>query len=537
MTGKRSIVLFWILLLIPTVILAAVGIWLLSHEQERLERRELTALTRQVRATADKIDLSIETVQNNLSSALVTLPETDLESRLLSWEAENPLIRNVFIYDQQLIYPQKSMAATAEERGFITRFEMFFSGQKEFVSTLPVAETAPAKSAIEGLYSLSRAPQTKSALSQRGGWIPWFSNNRLYVLGWVQKHPNEPVYGVELELMAVLSRLLPQFPPYEEQGAIVALLDGSGNYLIGSGPLPTDDSRRADVEVSLSTHLPHWTLVGYRGTNTFGGQNSFMPFALVLLGLLVATIVLGGAIITRFSVNRMKDARQKTSFVASVSHELKTPLTSIRMYAELLHSKRVKDPEKQQRYLDIIVSESGRLTRLINNILDFSRIEQGKKSYSITTFTLDDLLAGVLQTHAIRIRTAGFSVNTEGLPGDYQVNSDREALEQVLLNLIDNALKYATGGSLLKFIFKQNGSTCLLTVEDDGPGIPGAEQQRIFDRFYRIDTSLTAPQPGSGLGLSIARKMLRDLNGELSLEEKATSGAAFTMRIPTDGKD
>jgi len=200
--------------------------------------------------------------------------------------------------------------------------------------------------------------------------------------------------------------------------------------------------------------------------------------------------------LTRMTLQNMKDARQKTSFVSSVSHELKTPLTSIRMYAELLLSKRIKDANKIQTYLSVIVSESERLTRLINNVLAFGKLEQGKKTYHLTIFEMDRLLDQMIQSHSIRIENQGIEIILQIEEGNYKVKTDRDAIEQVILNLVDNALKYADKG-----------------------------------KFIKVDNSLTTKQPGSGLGLSIARQILRDLEGDLFFEPMPGSGSCFTARI------
>jgi signal transduction histidine kinase len=236
-------------------------------------------------------------------------------------------------------------------------------------------------------------------------------------------------------------------------------------------------------------------------------------------------------LLTRMTLQNMKDARQKTSFVSSVSHELKTPLTSIRMYAELLLSKRIKDENKTQTYLSVIVNESGRLTRLINNVLDFGKLEQGKKTYHYTSFEMDRFVYQMINAHSIRIKAEGIEIITQVEQGDYEVTTDRDALEQVFLNLLDNSLKYAGNGKFIKFVLDKEDAFILLKICDDGPGIPKAQQEKIFEKFHRVDNSLTSKQPGSGLGLSIAKQILGDLKGDLLFEPMPGNGSCFTARI------
>ncbi|MCP4727046.1 MAG: HAMP domain-containing histidine kinase [bacterium] len=228
----------------------------------------------------------------------------------------------------------------------------------------------------------------------------------------------------------------------------------------------------------------------------------------------------------------MKDALQKTSFVSNVSHELKTPLTSIRMYAELLFEGRVKDPEKKKNYLQVIVSESQRLTRLVNNVLDFSRLEQGSKKYHPEQIDLNEFLAEIIESHRLRLKEVGMTLETRFLGEKIIVKADRDAIEQVFINLIDNSVKYAGPGIEIVISLNVNNKGCEIRVEDRGPGVPEADRHKIFEKFHRVDNSLTSKQQGSGLGLSIARKILRDLGGDLVYESRDGGGSCFVVLFP-----
>ncbi len=375
------------------------------------------------------------------------------------------------------------------------------------------------------------------SLQAETGWIPWFSDNRLYILGWVQPIPEGIVFGVELEMMTLLSRLVTDFPINSRDGTVMVLMDDNGNPIHRTGTLSGDQDPAANdavARVDVSHHLPHWTLGVYVDKKAISGTRSFLALSLILIGILITAILSAGVLITRLTLEQIKDARQKTSFVAAVSHELKTPLTSIRMYAELLLSKRVIDSSKKQGYLEVIVTESERLTRLINNVLDFGKLEQGKKEYRPVNFDMAGFLKDLIHTNRIRLQKTGLKVITEFAPGPFPVSTDRDAMEQVVLNLLDNALKYAGKGEFIKFILDKTPDTVRLTIQDDGPGIDPSSRKRIFEKFYRTDNSLTAAQPGSGLGLSITRQMLRDLGGDIILDPDIKQGAGFTIRIPID---
>ncbi len=555
--------------------MAMIAFKLLSHEQERISKSALNALSERAKAISETIHLTIEAVQENLTHSLQVLDPDDLKTKLIEWEQTNPLVRNVFVYkkDQNLEYPVKGLQSTFEERRFIARYDALFSGRIKFdfnedplrdESKIKGAEnsyprsgrfdSAPKKqieSSREKLVALSRMAQKSPALEQqaifsgtkdqefleKSGWIPWFSENSLYILGWVQKFKDGPVYGVELELMTLLSRLVVDFPKLSEKGAALVLMDGNGNFMHQSGTGTTDPKDTPVASVSISSLLPHWQIAVFFDDKGFGTTRGFLYISVMLLGIFITAIISGGLLLTRLTLKNMKDARQKTSFVSSVSHELKTPLTSIRMYAELLLSKRIKDENKIQTYLAVIVNESGRLTRLINNVLDFGKLEQGKKKYHKTVFEMDGFLLEMIGAHSIRIENQGLEIITQVEQGDYHVKTDRDAIEQVVLNLMDNALKYADKGKFIKFVLKKETAFIFLKICDDGPGIPKDRQEMIFEKFYRVDNALTSKQPGSGLGLSIARQILRDLGGDLSFAPMPGNGSCFTARIKHHDSD
>ncbi|MCD4720143.1 MAG: HAMP domain-containing histidine kinase [Desulfobacula sp.] len=569
MTSKRSIIIFWALFLVPTLIMAGIAARLLAHEQDRINRSASQALSERAKAISETIHLTVEAVQENLSRSLLDIDQYKLKKTLLIWEEINPLVRNIFIYqkDRDLEYPVRGMGSTLEERRFISRYDSLFSGRMKFdFNADPLKDELKAtglpgsysdssqydsaikkqtKSSRQKLVALSRLVQKAPAsgqqafssdepeqqLIEKSGWIPWFSENRLCILGWVQKYENGLVYGIELELMALLSRLVVDFPELPDNRTALILMDGNGDFMHQSGKMMVDPKEKPLAVVSISNLLPHWQMAVFIDHKGFGSNQGFLYISIILLGVFIAAIISGGILLTRLTLQNMKDARQKTSFVSSVSHELKTPLTSIRMYAELLLSKRVKDENKTQTYLSVIVNESGRLTRLINNVLDFGKLEQGKKTYHLTTFAMDQLLDQMIQAHSIRIQNQGLKIIPQIEEGDYPVKTDRDAIEQVVLNLVDNVLKYAGKGKFIKFVLEKDDSFILLKICDDGPGIPKPQREAVFEKFYRVDNSLTAQQPGSGLGLSIARQILKDLKGDLTFYPMPKNGSCFTIRI------
>jgi signal transduction histidine kinase len=370
--------------------------------------------------------------------------------------------------------------------------------------------------------------------ARTGGWMPWFSENRLHILGWVKTAPEGPVYGVELELMTLLSRLITGFPEEGAEDAVYALKDDSGGILHQIGTAHITSEATPESILSLAPQLPHWEMAVYasgKEATPLAGLG-FLTLSGLLLFIFLAAIIFGGGMLTWQAHRNQKDALEKTTFVSNVSHELKTPLTSIRMYAELLFSKRITDPDKRSRYLQVIVSETRRLTRLVNNVLDFSRLEQGRKNYHSELLDLTECIQEVLTSHALPVQEAGMAMKTALPEKKISVFSDRDAIDQVMVNLIDNAVKYAASGGELKISLKAESKLALIEVSDKGPGVAKTHRERIFEQFHRVDNSLTAKQQGAGLGLSIARRILRDLNGDLIYRPEKNGGSCFVASLP-----
>jgi len=313
-----------------------------------------------------------------------------------------------------------------------------------------------------------------------------------------------------------------------------ALLDGRGEILYQTGTGSIESGLKPDVAVPLAPYLPHWQVATYVLDPPLTAQSgqSFFLLSVLLLSIFVAAIILGGTLLTWQAHRNMVSAQQKTSFVSNVSHELKTPLTSIRMFAELLQEDRIKNPEKKAHYLTVIVAESQRLTRLVNNVLDFSRLEQGRKQYHIKESELSGYLRYVVDTQRLRVKEAGMVLDNQIPEMEYMVQTDEDAIEQVILNLMDNAIKYASEGRELAVDLTPQEHYLIVRVMDRGPGVPAKHRTRIFDKFHRIDSSLTSRHPGSGLGLSIARTIMRDLRGDLLYEPRAGGGSCFAVWIP-----
>jgi signal transduction histidine kinase len=232
---------------------------------------------------------------------------------------------------------------------------------------------------------------------------------------------------------------------------------------------------------------------------------------------------------------QMRLAQQKTDFVSNVSHELKTPLTSIRMFADMLADGRVAEPERQSKYLRIISAESARLTRLINNVLDFARMERGAPSGERRPCDLVEFVREVVDTCRPHLETVGIPLALEMSVDTLPLIGDRDALAQIILNLLSNAEKYG-GHEILVSVRRESrpgsADTGCVDVLDRGPGIPPKKIDAIFRPFHRLDDSLASGVSGSGLGLTLARRMAKVHGGNVNYSPSPGGGSCFTLTVP-----
>jgi signal transduction histidine kinase len=305
-----------------------------------------------------------------------------------------------------------------------------------------------------------------------------------------------------------------------------------------SDPLATSeewDGGTPEVERNLEMAFPGLTLaIKLHGTTLASLGQRFIRTSFLILGALSVLLAVGILLTYRNVWKEMALARLKSDFVSNVSHELRTPLALIRLYAETLEMGRLSSQEKYQQYYSIIRKESERLSALINNILDFSRIEAGRKEYDFRETDIAELVRNTLESYRYQIEQHGFAFQ-ESIADDLPpLRVDREAIARSLLNLVNNALKYSQIEKFLGVkLYRDNGSV-KLEVVDHGIGIPPDEQRKIFEKFYRICDPLVHNTKGSGLGLSLVRHIVQAHGGEVSVESAPGKGSKFTIALPVN---
>jgi two-component system phosphate regulon sensor histidine kinase PhoR len=264
---------------------------------------------------------------------------------------------------------------------------------------------------------------------------------------------------------------------------------------------------------------------------------------LVMVVLSCVVIVLGGATIVVAAERERRMSALKSEFVANVSHELKTPLALIRMFGEMLQSGRVANDAKRHEYLDIIVRESERLSSLIENVLDFARVERGRQPYDFADGSVAEAVAKAVAVYRYRAEREGIELDAAIDPDIPRMRIDERAVQLAVINLIDNALKYARGTAIVHVRVAREdvgeGSSVVVRVVDHGPGVPAEDRERIFERFVRGSAARAAgeaPIRGSGIGLALVKHIAESHGGrawvESSSDDGEDSGASFAIAIP-----
>jgi len=327
---------------------------------------------------------------------------------------------------------------------------------------------------------------------QIDGTLARFLQNQLKVLFW-HRSPQDlgVVFGAQVDLPGLIQRLQPvvKLDRSLSNEVAVALLDDTARPKIVSHPAFKADWRHPFVSAEIGEALPHWK-VGVAVLNPARFAQSARAIRLtvsLLIVVLLLAIAVGSWLIASDFQRQVTRARQKTDFVSNVSHELKTPLTSIRMFSELLAENRVEDPGRQREFLRIITAEAARLTRLINNVLDFARMERGEKTYKMERFDLRAMVEEVCVTYRPHLEEHGFAFECTLPNSAVLVKGDRDALAQVLVNLLSNAEKYSAEKKEIRVELKASG----LRVCDRGIGVPKGCERRIFEQFFRAHDSLS----------------------------------------------
>jgi two-component system phosphate regulon sensor histidine kinase PhoR len=343
-----------------------------------------------------------------------------------------------------------------------------------------------------------------------------------YLISYIKRERSGRTYYVVLKISLeyLLTGFFPDaFDPLAGK-ALYCIRDAHGRVVYGT---PLGAPGRYLFEEAFPTTLYLWRLqlAPTRAEMLALESRARRRSEILLLLLMIAIIVAGIAFLIYANAKERRANALKSDFISNVSHELKTPLSLIRMFGELLALGKLKSPDKAKEYAEIITREAERLGRLIDNVLDFSRMERGRAAYDFQEGRLDEV-----------VEREGFKLVTKIDPGLPATQIDENAMTLLLLNLLENAVKYGRGE--VAVYLTQMPAMLRLVVGDQGPGIPHDEQRRIFERFYRTPGARGTNVRGSGIGLSLVKHIAEAHGGTVTVDSEPGHGAAFIVDLPLE---
>ena len=570
---KRYLRIYLLAIVLPTLAVAWGGMRLLAIDARN--RAAIVADYRRLVAerSAEKFHEFVRFLLDPFLDRLAAAPDSDGRLAVLRDLARNePAVRAAFLWreGEGCVWPRR-IGCTEEERRFLNRYEPLFAGS---VPWTPPAAAAAAQAQAQAAVPSAAGAAADTAPSR--GFRPWASGDRSDLLAWVRVAPDE-IAGFELETMWLLSMtsqyrqdilagigvrktfLRSERTAMPHEGG--EILDESGTILVSSRyELAEASDLDPAVETPLAPFFPRWRL-RIRSTAQSLPFYDWMPGSVLdglldapatrralgatLLALVLLCLAGGGLALLRAARRERLDALRKTDFVDNVSHELKTPLSGIRLSAELLAEGRLPDGPRRDKAVRSILAESDRLDRLVSNLLDFGRLERGRRRFDLQRVDLAALLEemqndeGRMPNGGATIQHSAFSIQhcERGLAA----LADPDALRRILSNLLDNAAKYAPGAppevsvraaGTARSESSPHRDAVELVVADRGPGVPPGLEEKVFERFFRADDSLARRANGSGIGLSLARGLARGMGGDLTYRPRPGGGAEFVLTLP-----
>lgn len=332
----------------------------------------------------------------------------------------------------------------------------------------------------------------------------------------------------------VVHDLFPELYSDVDQQSRVNVVDGDGRIVFG----PPLSKGGLTLGRQFETTLYKWRLnVAMTSAEELAAAVARRRlWEMVLVGLSGVVVIAGLIVILLAAARERKLSNLKGDFVANVSHELKTPLSLVRMFGELLQSGRVESEEKRTQYLGIIVSESERLGALIENVLDFAKVERGKAAYDFVDGDVGEVAARAVEACRLRADRQGVTLDFSVAPGLPSVKLDERAIEIAIINLVDNALKYAPDGDRIRIDVQQVDKYIEIAVSDLGPGIPLEDRKRVFERFERGRGTAGTRVRGSGIGLALVKHIAEAHGGRARVEGAEPLGSRFSITLKSEGR-
>jgi two-component system phosphate regulon sensor histidine kinase PhoR len=331
------------------------------------------------------------------------------------------------------------------------------------------------------------------------------------------------------EVSAIIEHTFPELYPESDQASRINVVNAEGQIIYGK-PMGREG---LTLGREFETTLYKWRLnvMMTSAQDLAAAVARRRVLEMVLVGLSGLVVIAGSVVILFAAARERKLSNLKSDFVANVSHELKTPLSLVRMFGELLQSGRVDNDAKRQEYLRIIVSESERLAALIENVLDFAKVERGKAAYEFVEGQIGDVVGRAVEACRARAEREGVELEYDAPESLPLIAIDERAIEIAVINLVDNAVKYAPEGKRITVTVSEQSGSVEIRVTDYGPGISDEEKRRIFERFVRGRNTNKQRVRGSGIGLALVAHIAEAHGGRAWVEDGKTGGASFALTL------
>lgn len=352
------------------------------------------------------------------------------------------------------------------------------------------------------------------------------------LLVYVNEEPNNnQLRGIILDPQAFIYRILsPKIQEVAQEEFVISIFNRKKNFQFNSTKgLPV---RNIQQERSLWIFPEYKIGIKIKGKTIEDVVRERAVTNIIMISLLTIVLIIGVWIVYRNVRKEIELAQIKSDFVSNVSHELRTPLALISMFSETLEMNRVKTEEKRQEYYNIISQEANRLGRIVNTILNFSKMEAGKRKFHFEEKDLNDIVEQIFGNYKFHLRNKNFQF--EFSPGENltKIKIDEEAVSEAIINLIDNAVKYSDDKKEIKIKTGTENSFVYVEVSDKGTGIASEDQKKIFDKFFRVSTGLVHNAKGTGLGLTLVKHIMDTHNGKVKLKSRLGEGSTFILLFP-----
>ena len=571
----RLIITFSLIILIPVVTIIWLGV--------TLSQRERTVITDQFREISlgnlieynDAVTKKLENIESNFKKMNENV---GYDNRLSNLPPKSNLINQFFILNTQreLIFPDPNAKGISDtERNFLSRTQTIWKSKEVFyrpdeyfqqAQTINLEEPQQQEQQVydnlpnqEATQSVSRRQRSQnkpySQLKQqvllegnitdsytnsfnsaplaesKMGWYTWFHGRGVNFILW-KRNTNDEIVGYELNREELIKNIIDTLPTETSNSTQHFKLKNASGVLHRWGNYEPPDDQLPIASINLNAPLQSWELSCYFNDSHLAmASNKSILYNYVLGGSILGLVIMFLCVyFYRENTRQLRESSQKVNFVNQVSHELKTPLTNIRMYAELLERNLNAENHKSQKQLNVIVSESQRLSRLISNVLSFAQKDKNKLKLNIRKVDINSVVNTVVDSYSPVLARKNISIeaNINDLP---QIDADPDAIEQILGNLLSNVEKYVQDGGEVKINTECADKYVSVKVIDNGPGIPARQRGQIFVAFHRVSNELSDGVSGTGIGLTISKELAKMHGGDLTILD-SDRGACFKLTLP-----